>query len=668
MKGTGRALSARLIGRGEMSAVWPEPRHLRSGLACVLLAGASVLAVPMAWAQGGSISTPVVQGEGMDPNRAMSAALARLGRNPRDVEALLQAGESALALGDTQAAIGFLSRADRLQPYQPRVMASLGSARMRMQDPVTALGLFEDAAKAGMLTGEQIADRGLAYDLVSDNVTAQRYYREALAAGAGDEAARRLALSLAIMGDRRAVETVLAPLLQKQDRGAWRIRAFAFAIMGREEEAVAITNSTMPPEMAAAMAPYLRYMRKLTPAQQAAAANLGFFPQPSQIGQENARIADYIASQHLKRPSFAGQGAVDQGLVPAGEPLGTRLAQAEAAPKAGAKSAGRRANEELPPRGEPAPPDPKPSRVDTPAAPVELAAATPAPRPVARVVETRPAAPLASTPAAVSSFDLSRSAARAPQVATVDGDLDPAPRPAVAVVEQAPQPAVSAPVSAAPMAVANVRPAPVRAAPVTPAPAPVKPAVAKAGGKAAGKKPSFAELFEDFGKVSTTTVPASGAVDIRKIQPAHSAPAPAPTPAATPTPAPVVLSAKEKAAEKAKEKKLAEKTDKVEKAREAEKVKEAAPPQHPSRIWVQIAAGRDNERILYDWRKLQRAEGELFKGQKPSISDWGRTNRVLVGPFETEAAAKAFNEKAHKAGHDGSFVWISPAGQVVDSL
>jgi hypothetical protein len=41
---------------------------------------------------------------------------------------------------------------------------------------------------------------------------------------------------------------------------------------------------------------------------------------------------------------------------------------------------------------------------------------------------------------------------------------------------------------------------------------------------------------------------------------------------------------------------------------------------------------------------------------------------VLVGPFDTEAAAKAFNEKAHKSGHNDSFVWISPAGQVVDSL
>jgi hypothetical protein len=76
------------------------------------------------------------------------------------------------------------------------------------------------------------------------------------------------------------METTLAPLLQKQDRAAWRTRAFAFAILGREDEAEAIARSTMPTELANGMAPYLRFMRKLTPAQQAAAANLGRFPMP----------------------------------------------------------------------------------------------------------------------------------------------------------------------------------------------------------------------------------------------------------------------------------------------------------------------------------------------------------------------------------------------------
>jgi hypothetical protein len=52
-----------------------------------------------------------------------------------------------------------------------------------------------------------------------------------------------------------------------------------------------------------------------------------------------------------------------------------------------------------------------------------------------------------------------------------------------------------------------------------------------------------------------------------------------------------------------------------------EKAKEApAVPQHPSRIWVQVGVGRDNDRILFDWRKLQRSEAELFKAQRPSIS------------------------------------------------
>lgn len=633
------------------------------------LVGALLAGAPVAWAQGASANGPApangptnaaAQGEGMDANRAMSAALARLGRNPRDVEALLQAGEASLALGDTQAAIGFLSRADRLQPYQPRVMASLASARMRMQDPVTAIGLFEDAAKVGALTGEQIADRGLAYDLVSDNLTAQRYYREALAAGAGDEAARRLALSLAIMGDKRAAETVLAPLLQKQDRAAWRIRAFAYAILGREEEAVAIANSTMPPEMATAMAPYLRFMRQLTPAQQAAAANLGFFPQPSQIGQENARIADYIASQHLKRPALA-----DQALVPAGQPLGARVAQAKVSGKSP------RGGEELPARGEAAPPDVKPSRVDTPAVPVELAAASSAPRPAARAPEPR-ATTLASAPAAVSSFELSPGAARAPQVATVDVapvSSGAASGPLVQPLPERAQAAMSHPV------VQNV-----------PARAEVTKAASARGAK--GKKPSFAELFEDLGKASPASVtPASGAVDIRKIQPVHKAEEAKLAPdtdkvgtgkaaaksaklAAASEKASDKPAASEKPSQTASEKPSASKAKLAAKeAREAKAAKEAPPPpQHPSRIWVQVAAGRDNERILYDWRKLQRNEAELFKGQRPSVSDWGRTNRVLVGPFETEAAAKAFNEKAHKAGHADSFVWISPAGQVVDSL
>ena len=582
-------------------------RHACSGVALVALCGAamagaaSAASAPASLLPAAAVSqsapaptpTPVVQPapEASDPHRALSSALARLARNPRDIEALQQAGDAALALGDVQAAIGFLSRADRLLPYNPRIMAGLASARLRGQDPVTAIALYEDAANSGALSGDQIADRGLAYDLVSDNVTAQRYYREALAAGAGDEAARRLALSLAIMGDRRAVEVVLAPLLQKQDRAAWRIRAFAFAILGREEEAVAIANSTMPTDLATAIAPYLRYMRKLTPAQQAAAANLGWFPQASQIGQENPRIAEWIASHGIKRLAI-----VDTPLVPAGEPLGAKATKTADARKDRHKPKPQPAPEAMP---EAAPPEPTPSREASASVPVELAAADaeappvrkapPAPKPVPTA-----APPLihvvSAAPASVVGFDLAKVAPTPTHTPTQAASgivkADPVPKP---------------PVKAEPLPEAKAEAAP------APKPAPVR-------------KASFAELFEEFGKAPAAATPSAGAVDIRKIT------APRPAPKAPP------------------------------------------PPAYPSRIWVQVGVGRDTDRIAFDWRKLTRDAPDLFKAHKLFVSEWGRTNRLLIGPFDTEAAAKAYNDKLHKADREGTFVWISPAGQVVDSL
>lgn len=83
---------------------------------------------------------------------------------------------------------------------------------------------------------------------------------------------------------------------------------------------------------------------------------------------------------------------------------------------------------------------------------------------------------------------------------------------------------------------------------------------------------------------------------------------------------------------------------------------------------MQVGVGRDTDRLAYDWRRLLKDDPELFKARKAWVADWGRTNRLLVGPFETEKAADAFNEKLHKADRGGTFVWTSPAGQVVDGL
>ena len=76
----------------------------------------------------GSVSQPVVQKlPGVD-GVTLNAALARLGRNPRDVEALIDAGNAALAMGDVDAATGFYRRADQVAPGNPRVKAGLAGA------------------------------------------------------------------------------------------------------------------------------------------------------------------------------------------------------------------------------------------------------------------------------------------------------------------------------------------------------------------------------------------------------------------------------------------------------------------------------------------------------------------------------------------------------------
>jgi Flp pilus assembly protein TadD len=548
------------------------------------------------------VSHPVVQplpsenGAGntaTDPARMLSNALGRVGRNPRDGEALTEAGNAALTMGDANAAAGFYARANQILPGNPKVAAGWAEAKMRGDDPIGAIPLYDEAAQGGALTGDLLSDRGLAHDLVGDNAAAQRSYREALAKGASDEAVRRLALSEAIGGDRKAMETTLAPLLQKQDRAAWRTRAFAFAILGREDEAVAIARSTMPAEMANGMAPFLRFMRKLTPAQQAAAANLGRFPHASEIGKDDPRILAYATQHGVKH-----MAAVDAPLVPSGAPLGAApVALARRDESRSVRKKVELAEAAPAPRAEALPPEPNPSREVSP--PPALASATPAPP--RREVEPKSAPPAANQAPGFGAL----ATAEKPRTAT--GGFDLARLPA----GEAPAAPRTGPVPEA----SEVARATVHAAPPPPAP--------RAAPKGPPRKASFAEAFSAWGAAEEkhSEAPASGAVDLRKIKPRRPAPPPPPP-----------------------------------------------PPPNPSRVWVQVGVGRQPARIAFDWRRMTREDPKLFAGRKAWTSDWGRTNRVLVGPFDDEDEAKAFVGKAKKAGHDDTFVWLSPAGQGVDPL
>ncbi len=600
-----------------------------------------------------TVSQPVVQklpgGDGV----TLNAALGRLARNPRDVEALIDAGNAALAMGDVDAATGFYRRADQVAPGNPRVKAGLAGAMVRNGDPFGAIPLFDAAERAGALDSVLAADRGLAYDLVGDNASAQRYYRQALTRGANDDVSLRLALSQAISGDRRGADATLAPLLQRQDKAAWRTRAFALAILGQPEEAVSIAKTMLPASLAEGIAPYLRYMPRLTPAQQAAAANFGAFPLPSEIGRDDPRVAQY-APAGGRRPALA---SADAALVPKGQPLGrdargrttrqsaraareaarveqaragqarseqarseqaraeqARLAQASAAQARQAAQVRQAQAAAAPVRDtRVAPPNPMPTRQSVPASPALAVAAVPAtPAPAAVPPVSQPPVPTVSptpaTPTPAYSPPATASAAPGFDLGRMASSSSPASMSAP-VTPRGDSPAANAlaAASAGSSSAATSAATPPRAAP----PEPPRPS-----------RQSLAEAFSEFSRPSEVT-PAAGAVDIRRIRPTRpKVEAPAKPP----------------------------------------------PPSHPSRIWVQVATGRDKGALAFDWRRLIRKAPEAFRGKKAFVSDWGQTNRLLTGPFESTAAANAFLAQLRRGDIDGSFLWTSPAGQVVDDL
>lgn len=383
----------------------------------------------------------------------LNAALRRLAARPADLEALLSAGNASLALNDAGAAAGFFTRAAAVAPADRRVL--LGQARVALgqRRPVAALQGFAQAESAGVRPLEMAADRALAYDLVGDNAAAQALYRSVLAADDGNvEVRRRLALSLAISGNRAEFERVLYPMLRDEDRAAYRTRAFGLAVLGRPDEAVAIADAMMSTDLALRMAPYLRYMPRLTKAQQAAAANLGAFPAAAEIGRDAAEIAGY-ASAGARIAANANAS-----LTPAGPPLGQRVPAPVAGPPGGAASTAAA----LPPRptsqtATPGVLSQRPVRAATSPPPGSAASATRSPVVVARA---SPASAPALTPAptrvslADAFADLEPVASAGPAAGAVDiaaltpvrrAAVAPAPRPAAAAEKPKPKPKVEKP-------------------------------------------------------------------------------------------------------------------------------------------------------------------------------------------------------------------------------
>jgi len=578
----------------------PHPAFFRlRRIALPALASAAAFAACAARAQqdvlvpANSSSQEVVQPLPPEGTQELNTALKRLAIDSNDVDALLAAGNASLKLHDTGAATGFFTRAQALGSTNGAAEAGLAAADVYEKKPVEALKLFTKAQAEGASLKDHASDYGLAYDLVGDNARAQEFYRMALAQGPDDLTIRRLALSEAIGGDQAASERTLLPLLQHRDLAAYRTRAFALAALGRTDEAVSIAEAIMPASLASRIAPYLRYMPKLTRAQQAAAANFGHFPEAAAIGHDDPRIAEYAKASRQVAVAAASSEAR---LVPAGAPLGP--AEQPAPPPAGAVITVPDAND---------PPASHAVRL--------IEANAPPPFELASLSQGNTAASVAGKPERLSApapnSAVAETGGELPPLAHQPGEQPPPKLPPVSPSGSAQAPVPNPPSPAEP---ATARTGTILA-PTQPVSKPVPPAPATA------QQPSLEDAFAEFEKVKSPTEPPPGAVDITEIKPPRTAPPKA----------------------------------------------EPPKPVNPSRIWVQVATGKSTKALGFDWRRIARKASTAFKGKDGYVVKWGRTNRLVTGPFNSEKRAQAFVDEVRRAGLK-TFIFTSKQGEQVAPL
>ncbi|MFT3978134.1 MAG: tetratricopeptide repeat protein, partial [Sphingomonas bacterium] len=216
----------------------------------------------------------------------LADAMRTLGANPRDLGALINAGELSLRLGDASGAAALFKRADEIDSMNGRVKAGMARILVQQERPGEALRYFNQAAGYGLDPRSFAGDRGLAYDLIGEQERAQRDYRLALKAGPQDEVQRRYALSLAISGRQEEALKEIEPLLRTGDRGAWRARAFILAMGGDVAGAEKIATTMMPSGMANGLAPFFQKLPSLGSVDKAFAVHFG------EVRASPARLAD----------------------------------------------------------------------------------------------------------------------------------------------------------------------------------------------------------------------------------------------------------------------------------------------------------------------------------------------------------------------------------------
>lgn len=593
-------------------------------LGLTLLAGAAMLGAGAAPAQ---VSPAYAE----DPGAALTRHLKSLSDNPRSLHALMGAGEAALKLGDPQASVTFFARAEEIAPRDGRIKAGMGAAFVQMEQPHSALKFFADASILGVPEAEFAGDRGLAFDLIGNNAQAQRDYRTSLRARRDPEVERRLALSLAIAGDKAGAIAAIDRQLRDQDRAAWRTRAFVLALTGDTAGATRAVQAVMPAQ-AAAMQPFLARLASLDPAGRAMAVHFGHFPgdvRSIQVAQATPYVPPRSASANQPGRPDAGQAAFGPPPQPAPNVRRRPDAAATTAPTA-ARTVPARSPAATPARGN--------------SGSMTLAE---------RMAE-RQARRQAATPAPVER--------RATQLAQ-----------AVGAPVAGPASSPGAPVATPPQPIAQPSPAtqaaPSADRPVTSSsPDYVAPTLAPFGPPA----------FDASGRSTATAAPPVGIQTV--AVPESTIPAPPPAEAQTPAPAaeqaaaPQPDAAKPDAPAPRKPLDFAEVVEAVRSLPDAARAPaakadaEVAAPAEAAerRHWVQIASAPDSL-VESEYRRLKRKHSALLSDKEGYRAPMGKSNRVLVGPFASASEARDF-VGALKKNSLTAIQWTSADGQAVEKL
>lgn len=648
----------------------------------------------------------------------LAETMRRLGASPRDLSALIEAGDLSFRLGDATAAAAFYKRAEAIDPNNGRVKAGIGRILVNGERPGEALRYFELAQRYGAPMADYAGDRGLAYDLVGEQERAQRDYRAALARGGADadldEVRRRYALSLGISGRQEEALAQIDTLLRRSDRGAWRARAFVLAMNGDVAGANRIASGMMPAGMAQGLAAFFRRLPTLSATDRAFAVHFG------EVAATPARLADARLTPTLPPLGIdptAPRQQVAAVALPA--PVARPLSRAEQRQQQRAAQLAARQS----PRGTAAPASAPPVAYAarpaeagslTAAAPVS-AQRTPAPTttstlppPATQVASNAGAqrAPTAIPPAGstiaatrvaagTTGYAATAPASTVPATSAVQTATATPPAAAVptSIASATPGTAMPSPAIAprpeqaanAAMAAATATPGfstPVASAPTpTPAPAQVASAVpTRPTAIGRGEDSILARI------VAGITIPASE-LDVPPMPGAVPvvAPPPAPGSAASLEEAARVAERNAAADEEKRERLLAKRqADRAaaaakaaadKKAKELAAKKEAAEKlaaekkaarAEPERIWVQVAGGANEGDLPKAWKAVQ-AKAPALAGRRAYATPLRATNRVVTGPFKTEAEARAFVNTLARQGVS-AFSFTSAPGQKMTRL